>query len=487
MKIEHSAITDTGMVRKENQDSYAIVPETGFFAVLDGMGGAAAGDFASRAAAQIMIAAIPRLTTDEIDGIVRLELPEKAKRICAAIRLANRSLHCMVDKYPRLSGMGTTVASIVIDEEEGTAHIIHVGDSRLYRFRYGILELLTSDHSKINELISLGKMSREDARTAEIQSMITRALGTCSTVKIDCLSVPIVEGDQFILCTDGLNGELEDGEIAGIAGLYAGNNAKAARKLVEAANQAGGRDNTTVLSLRVSGTGLGDPAVEESCRPLIIDDEIPAETAVEDALVKKFISLAGIRIPRMAKDGNLLLNPLTIGAGVAFLAAVAVILPSRLDRRPCVTLDDLSGNISGVSLEVRQPSSSQLEAFKKAQDSIQELQAIQDWKKDKRNNTVFMENVQVLVEENGKDQFLFNGVTVDGPLNIKLKQGLYTLHLKYPGYRLISEKKELTNDIAVVVEPGNELKPLVVIMIPYTEKGAERERKSPEGADNRRQ
>ena len=477
MRIEHSVVTDTGKIRTENQDSYGIVPEAGFFAVLDGMGGAAAGDFASKAAAQVMIAAMSRLKREEIDGIVKAELPEKVKRACAAIRLANRSLFHMVTKYPRLSGMGTTVVAVVIDDEAGMAHILHVGDSRLYRIRCGGLKLLTNDHSKINELIAQGKMKEEDARTAEIQSMITRALGTSPVVKIDCLSVPIMENDGFVLCTDGLNGELEDAEITRVAVAQNGRPGAVARELVNAANAAGGRDNTTVLSLHFTATGQDDPSIEDPVRPLTLDDEIPAETMREDVLVKTFLAFGGIKIPRMARERNLFMNPLTIGTAMAFLAAAAVLIPARYGRQQGVALNDLAGNVTGVSLDIRAPSPEQLSVFSRAEDSIQRLQTLQDWKIDKRNNTVPLENVQVLVEENGKDQFLFKGLSGAQPLEVKLKHGNYTIHLKYPGYRIISDEPENTNDIPMNVEPGTELKPLVVIMIPAEktpEKGGDR-------------
>ena len=127
--------------------------------------------------------------------------------------LANRLLHNLTLKYPKLAGMGTTAVAARFERETGLMHIYHTGDSRIYRIRSGIIELLTKDHSKVNELIDEGKMREDEVKTAELQSMITRALGTGATVKVDYRALVVRPGDYYIMCSDGLNGEIDESSV----------------------------------------------------------------------------------------------------------------------------------------------------------------------------------------------------------------------------------------------------------------------------------
>jgi protein phosphatase len=211
MKISYYAKTDVGAVRTENQDSYGINSEKKLFIVCDGMGGGAAGAFASKTAVEVMLKSFDKLTLDNIIAITgNGGLNSENLRPAASIMLANRYLNNLTLKYPKLKGMGTTSVAVKFEPELSLLRVYHTGDSRVYRLRAGVLELLTKDHSKINELIDAGKMKEEDVKSAEIQSMITRAVGTDPTVKVDYTTYETKEGDCYIVCSDGLNSEIND-------------------------------------------------------------------------------------------------------------------------------------------------------------------------------------------------------------------------------------------------------------------------------------
>ena len=257
MIILNSAKTSTGVVRTENQDFFGVNEKDKFFFVCDGMGGAACGDFASKYATNVILSLFDKITKKDSISILGEEYSdydENILRPITLIKIANRALYNMTKKYPKLAGMGTTCSAIWIEESKNLIHIYNVGDSRVYRIRNGKIQQLTQDHTKIKELIDSGKMTVEDSKVAEFQSMITRALGTMSTVKVDYKSELIRPGDVYILCTDGLNGELSDFTINDIVTLHKPNVEEISSELILAANNSGGRDNTTVISVWVCVT-----------------------------------------------------------------------------------------------------------------------------------------------------------------------------------------------------------------------------------------
>ena len=172
--------TDPGRRRRRNEDSYVIDPP--LFAVADGMGGAQAGEVASKLAA----------------GAVK----ERGADVESLVQEANRRVHQRSLEDPNTSGMGTTLT--VAEVEDGVVSIGHVGDSRAYLVRDGNLEQLTDDHSLVGELMRTGKLSAEEAETHPQRSMITRALGTDPNVDVDIFSLDPRDGDLFLLCSDGL-------------------------------------------------------------------------------------------------------------------------------------------------------------------------------------------------------------------------------------------------------------------------------------------
>ena len=246
---ESAGRTDPGRVRRRNEDAFVLDPP--LFAVADGMGGAQAGEVASRLAAAAFreYHEADRLAPDE-----RLE---------AIIQEANRRIYERARADSDVSGMGTTVTAALLTG--GKLTVGHVGDSRAYRIRNNELEQLTEDHSLVGDLMRSGRLTPEEADAHPQRSVITRALGTDPEVSIDTITVEAQPGDLVLLCSDGLTTMVADEDILGILAA-APTLDDAARELVRAANTGGGEDNVTVVLFRVEGDQseqtLVAPAVE---------------------------------------------------------------------------------------------------------------------------------------------------------------------------------------------------------------------------------
>ncbi len=247
--------TDAGRVRRRNEDSFVLDPP--LFAVADGMGGAQAGEVASRLAAAAF---------REYHDADRLE---PAERVEAIIQEANRRIYERARTDSEASGMGTTVTAAILTN--GRVSIGHVGDSRAYRIRNGELEQLTEDHSLVADLMRSGRLTPEEADAHPQRSVITRALGTDADVDVDMVTIDVEPGDLFLLCSDGLTTMVPEEDILRLV-EEAGTLDEAARSLVRAANSGGGEDNITVVLFKVEG----DEAIEET---LVASP--PADTAEE--------------------------------------------------------------------------------------------------------------------------------------------------------------------------------------------------------------
>ena len=226
-----AGITDTGRRRRQNEDAYVCEPP--LFAIADGMGGAQAGELASRVAA----AAIEE-TAVEASG---------EEGLVAIVRTANARVFERALQDPAVAGMGTTATVALVDEEAGTIALAHVGDSRAYRYRDGVLEQLTSDHSLVGEMVRSGRLTEDEAAVHPHRSVITRALGTEPEVEVDTSTIDVAPGDLLLLCSDGLSAMMRDDEIARVVGASGGDPTVAGEELVRAANAAGGDDNVTVV------------------------------------------------------------------------------------------------------------------------------------------------------------------------------------------------------------------------------------------------
>ena len=242
--IASSAHTDTGRRRRRNEDAFVCEPP--LFAVADGMGGAQAGEVASRLAAE-------SLREQELGG---LSSPEQTVEL---IREANRRVYAYSSENASARGMGTTMTVALV--EGSVVTIGHVGDSRAYLLRDDQLTQLTQDHSLVAELVRSGRLSAKEAESHPRRSVITRALGTDSEVEVDVLSLRAQDRDIFLLCSDGLTSMVSDEEIARLLLSARGDLDDAGKKLIAAANQAGGEDNITVVLFEPE---VGEPEPESS-------------------------------------------------------------------------------------------------------------------------------------------------------------------------------------------------------------------------------
>jgi len=226
-----AGLSDTGRKRRQNEDAFVCEPP--LFAIADGMGGAQAGEVASRLAAAVFEEGASAVQGE--DGVATVVRAANA-------RIFERAVH-----DPAVAGMGTTATVAVVDEAAATVTIAHVGDSRAYRYRPGSLEQLTTDHSLVGELVRSGRLTEDEAAVHPHRSVITRALGTDADVEVDTLTLDVAPGDLVLLCSDGLSVMVRDDEIVRLLEATGAAPREAAEALVSAANAAGGEDNVTVV------------------------------------------------------------------------------------------------------------------------------------------------------------------------------------------------------------------------------------------------
>ena len=246
-----SGLSDVGVIRSHNEDCFDIDPEHQVFVVADGMGGHSHGEIASKLAVEAIREFVERTTDDDSTLPFDLDpqLGRHGNRLRAAIRVAHDRVLRAIRQDASLHGMGTTVVGLLLDGD--SAAIAHVGDSRAYRLRDGNLELLTQDHTWVNEQVVAGFLSEEQARAHPLKNVVTRALGGEAEVEIDVREWPTRSGDVFLLCSDGLTTMLTDDEI--LSRLKASDRLEeACNRLVRDANARGGYDNVSVVLVRVA-------------------------------------------------------------------------------------------------------------------------------------------------------------------------------------------------------------------------------------------
>jgi PPM family protein phosphatase len=307
LRIEEEAVrTDTGRQRNANEDS--LFTRSPVFVVADGMGGAQAGEVASKAAAESFAEDLPaapplRVLEETIEG-------------------ANRTIHELARKDPGLAGMGTTITAAIVDPDAEEVAIGHVGDSRAYRLREGKFERLTRDHSLVEEMRRKGQLTDAQAEDHPQRSIITRALGPEPEVQVDLQTVPATAGDVFLICSDGLTTMLDDDRITHIL-TRATSLPAAVRTLVDEANRAGGRDNITVVAFRLEDAAAPAPAEEgatligpEAERQGLTATEVRKRAAAEAARKRRDELAARPRHARLKTAARVL-------AGLLVLAAIA--------------------------------------------------------------------------------------------------------------------------------------------------------------------
>ncbi|MDQ2835602.1 MAG: protein phosphatase 2C domain-containing protein [Acidobacteriota bacterium] len=283
----HAMLSHRGRVRQANEDTCAAEPEVGAYVVCDGMGGAAAGEIASRVAADTFLGHLVSERQERVERAAGnkgalLQASKPQARLQAAIQAANQAVYRQSIEKPGLSGMGTTMVALLHDpitsvsnvqgatarrskanhlnsrvSDPPTLWLAHVGDSRCYRQRKGQLEQLTQDHSLVEEQVRAGQITAAEAARSPMRNLITRAIGAQATVEIETQSHRPQENDLYLLASDGLTHELRDEEIANILEHIPVPRARprlmsACEALITAANRNGGHDNITVLLVGVT-------------------------------------------------------------------------------------------------------------------------------------------------------------------------------------------------------------------------------------------
>jgi protein phosphatase len=247
MNLRAAALSDVGLRRRANEDRYAVVPELGLYLVADGMGGHSAGQVASELAVQAARNALETLAETSAG------LTDKLRYAVAA---ANREILSVAQAKPELAGMGTTLVALLAAGER--VALAHVGDSRAYLVRAGRIRQLTDDHSLVAELVRRREISELAARGHPHRHVLTRALGVHRSVEPDLVELTPTAEDVFVLCTDGLTGNVQDEEIAELVSCE-DDLETACRRLVEVANARGGEDNITVVAV---GCDKGEAPVQ---------------------------------------------------------------------------------------------------------------------------------------------------------------------------------------------------------------------------------
>jgi len=310
------ALTDIGLHRKTNEDTFVVAAP--LFAVCDGMGGAQAGEVASGLAAETLAAAVA-------DG----------RPLLAAAEQANAAVFQRAHVDREHTGMGTTLTAVVLADDTG--HFVHIGDSRAYLLRAGVLEQLSDDHSLVAEMVRDGRLSAEEAVTHPHRSILSRALGTEALARIDEFEVDLRAGDVLLLCSDGLSGAVPPEAIRKALGRADPDDAAA--RLIAEARKHGGPDNITAVVLRLDEPRAADeevtlavPADEAATAVLPASHEVPLEVP-DEAPVEEGAAMppapecaADAPPPSPSRGSRRLLGGLAVVLALLVLVALAGVL-----------------------------------------------------------------------------------------------------------------------------------------------------------------
>jgi serine/threonine protein phosphatase PrpC len=252
MRALASGITDVGLQRDHNEDSFAILKDHALYIVADGMGGHRAGDVASRLATEAIVDFFRTTASDDFTWPFHFDarLSEEENRLLTGIKIANRQIVDRSNRSREYQGMGTTVVGALFNSKRGKMYIGHVGDSRAYRVRNGQIVQMTRDHSLVNDYLLAMPELTEEQRSELPKNVITRALGMQEQVTVDLQSDDTQTGDYYLLCSDGLSGMIDDAEIVEVV-QSSGDLEEICRRLVALANEHGGEDNITALVVRI--------------------------------------------------------------------------------------------------------------------------------------------------------------------------------------------------------------------------------------------
>ena len=255
LQIKASGITDVGLKRERNEDSYSVDESLGLYVVADGMGGHLAGEVASRIAVEMINKSFrdwveKETPEDELFAAPDHSLSTKGNYILSSIRLANRVIHEMATEQEQYHGMGTTVVVLLVEQDLVIA--ANVGDSRIYLVRNGAIERLSRDHTIVSEQIEMGMMTEEEAATSPLRHILTRNLGSSEEVDPEIFELVPSHRERFILCSDGLTDLVGEDEMLKMT-LQAQEPDQLCRGLLDLVLKRGAHDNTTIVSVFVEG------------------------------------------------------------------------------------------------------------------------------------------------------------------------------------------------------------------------------------------
>jgi PPM family protein phosphatase len=251
-KLAHVECTDVGKVRDHNEDTIGAQPDIGLWVLADGMGGYNAGEVASGIAVKTIIELVTQACKTEKRGDIESGTGYMRQTIVLrdAIHRANKVINQTAQSQPQCEGMGTTlVASLFYDNK---VSIAHVGDSRMYRLRGNRFEQITMDHSLLQELVDRGFYSQEEAQRSTNRNYVTRALGVEANVDVEVQEIEVQKGDYFLMCSDGLPDMVEDEDIHLTISTFANDVRTVGEQLIKLTNDNGGRDNVSVILVRVA-------------------------------------------------------------------------------------------------------------------------------------------------------------------------------------------------------------------------------------------
>jgi protein phosphatase len=366
MKLVIAAATDVGTVRETNEDFFYYSKPGKLIVVCDGMGGHQSGAVASRIAGKTMrdiffhadFAELARLGEEVID-----HLPPLALRLVIGARLANRRLLSMASQDKKLRGMGTTLAAIAFGDNN--ACVVHVGDSRLYCLRGRKLVALTEDHSLVNQLLQDRDIRQDQVKEFRKKNVLTRALGTHPTLKVDAQWFPVQAADIFLLCSDGLHNALHDEQIAALLARKEADPQKMIDSMVQQAKSVNGSDNLTAVIAKIEKiTG----AAEKKDRVKVtLPDEAEKTITFEDKFIQEKYIIEKSRHPFDKVKFKRLWWPLFIMFSGSLLTALVLAMVNRQElfatKPPVVSQNILLPAEASKAPNVMTPPDSQIAAI----------------------------------------------------------------------------------------------------------------------------
>jgi protein phosphatase len=251
-KLVHVECTDVGKVRDHNEDAIGAQPDIGLFVLADGMGGYNAGEVASSIAVKTVVDLVTEACKREKRAQIESGTGYMRQTIILrdAVVRANKIINQTAQSQPQCEGMGTTLVAVLFYDNR--VSIAHVGDSRLYRLRSNKFEQITMDHSLLQELVDRGYYSPEEAEQSMNRNYVTRALGVEANVNVELQEAEVQKGDYFLLCSDGLPDMIEDEDIHLTISTFNHDVRTVGEQLIKLANENGGRDNVSVILIRVA-------------------------------------------------------------------------------------------------------------------------------------------------------------------------------------------------------------------------------------------